>query len=188
VIWLVLGVLLWSAVHLFPGLGVARRASVLGRLGEQRYKGVFTLGILSSLVLMVVGWRASPAIGIYGPPGWGRWAAAGIVLVALILFVASGLPSNLKRWIRHPQLLGIALWALAHLLSNGDRRSLVLFGTLGSWAVVEMLVINRRDGARQRPDLRSWAGELKPVLGGLAIYAVLFWAHPYLFNVSPLPG
>ena len=186
-IWLVVGVLLWSAAHLFPGVAVTPRANVLARLGEQRYKGCFTLAILSSLALMIAGWRASPALGVYAPPGWSDSAAIPIVLAALILFAAAALPSNLKRWIRHPQLTGVALWALAHLLSNGDQRSLVLFGALGSWALVEMLVINRRDGAWQRPELRPWVGEWKPILAGVAIYAVLFWAHPFLFGVSPMP-
>lgn len=186
-VWLVLGVVLWSAVHLIPGVAAASRAKAIGRLGEQRYKGLFTLAIVTSLVLIVVGWRSAPAIGLYAPPSWGDWAAATMVLVALILFAASALASNLKRWIRHPQLTGVALWALAHLLANGDLRSLVLFGALGSWAVVEMLAINRRDGARTRPDPLPWAGELKPVLGGLIVYAALFWVHPYLFGVSPLP-
>ena len=135
-IWLALGVLLWSGVHLFPSLGASTRAAWIERAGEGPYKGGFALALVLAIVLMVLGWRSTTPEWIYTPPAWGRWATNVAMLVAFVLFAASGVPTNLKRVLRHPQLTGFAIWALGHLLSNGEQRALVLFGGLGLWSVV----------------------------------------------------
>jgi uncharacterized membrane protein len=185
-VWLVLGVVLWSAVHASKSGAPALRARLVKRFREDPYKGLFSLAILLSMLLMVAGWRAAPPTLVYTPPAWGRGAALPLMLVSLVLFAASGVPTNIKRFLRHPQLTGVATWSLAHLLANGDSRSLVLFGGLGAWALVEMVLINRRVGAWQKPQPLPPSAELKPLLGGLVVYIVLLFVHPYLFGVSPL--
>ncbi len=185
-IWLFLGVLLFASVHLLP-TAPATRGRVVERLGEQPYKGLFSLGIAGGIVLMVIGWRASVPSYLYAPPSWGVTVAIPLVFVALVLFVASKLPTNLKRLIRHPQLTGVATWAGAHLLANGDSRSLVLFGGIGLWAIVEMGLLSRRDGAWQRPEPLPLVAELKPLIGAAVAFAVLFLVRPYIAGVSPLP-
>ena len=117
---LMLGVLLWSVTHLFPTAGAPARKRLIGKVGEQTYKGVFALTILASIVMMVFGWRGITPTVVYLPSAWGYVAAELLVLVALVLFVVSGLPSNLKRAVRHPQLSGLVVWSAAHLLANGD--------------------------------------------------------------------
>jgi uncharacterized membrane protein len=107
--------------------------------------------------------------------------------VALLLFAASGMTTNIKRVLRHPQLTGLATWAAAHLLANGELRSLVLFGGLGLWAVVAMLFINRRDGAWQKPEPQPMAGEWKPAAAAVAGFAVLYLLHPWIAGVAPTP-
>jgi uncharacterized membrane protein len=113
--------------------------------------------------------------------------ATPLVILALYLFVASGTASNVKRLLRHPQLTGLAVWALAHLLANGDNRSLVLFGGLGLWALVEMPLINRRDGPRELPEPVPMAADLKLMAIAVAAFAVLYLVHPYLFGASASP-
>ena len=184
---LVIGVLLWSGMHLFPCVAVEPRKLLIGRMGEQPYKGVFALTLVAAIVMMVLGWRSSVPYGIYSPPAWSAPAANLLMIVALVLFVASTVPTNLKRVIRHPQLTGFAIWAGAHLLANGDRRSLILFGGLGLWAVLAILSINRRDGAWVKPDPLPMTAEVKPLAIAIVAFAVLFFAHPWLFGVSPLP-
>lgn len=186
-ILLVIGVLLWGGVHLFPCLAVEPRKRLIGRMGEPPYKGVFALSLVLAIVLMVLGWRSSVPVGVYSPPAWSAPAANLLMVVALVLFVASTVPSNLKRVVRHPQLTGVAIWAGAHLLANGDRRSLILFGGLGLWAVLAILFINRRDGAWVKPEPLPMTAEVKPVAITIVAFAVLFFAHPWLFGVSPLP-
>ena len=185
-VWLLLGVLVWSVVHASKSAAPGLRAGLVQRLREDPYKGLFSLAILLSVVLMVVGWRAATPTPVYAPPAWGHAAALPLMIVALVLLVASAVPTNIKRVVRHPQLTGVALWALAHLLANGDRRSIVLFAGIGIWALLEMVLINRREGARQKPAPLPLSADLKPLVGGLVAYFVLLVAHPYLFGVSPL--
>ncbi len=183
---LVLGVLLWSGTHLIRGIAPSVRDALVSKIGLDRYKGVFSLAIVASIVLMVLGWRSTiPGIA-YLPPAWGRSAALVLMLVAFILFAASGVPTNIKRLIRHPQLTGVATWSVAHLLANGDTRSLVLFTGVGLWALVQIRVSNRLEGAWDKPAAAPFSAEIKTLVGGLVAYVILLLVHPYLFGVSPL--
>ncbi len=185
-IWLVLGVLLWSVAHLLPSAGAPVRARAVERLG-QAYQGLFALVILASIGLMVLGWRSTTPTAVYAAPAWGSAAANVLVFAALLLFAASGFTSNIKRIVQHPQLTGMLTWGAAHLLANGDIRSLVLFGGLGLWAIVNMLFINRRDGAWQRPGPQPLAGEWKPLAAAGVGFALLYLAHPYIAGVPATP-
>jgi uncharacterized membrane protein len=185
--WLVLGVLLWSAAHLLKCVAIPFRQRLVDRLGPNPYQGVFSLVILGSIGLMVLGWRSTAPHPIYLPPASATWGTNVAVFVGLVLFAASGVPSNLKRWIRHPQLTGVLVFAAGHLLSNGDPRALVLFGGLGVWSIVAMIAINRRDGAWQKPEPVALTAELKPLIAAVVIFAVLFFVHPWIAGVSPAP-
>jgi uncharacterized membrane protein len=90
--------------------------------------------------------------------------------------------------VRHPQLMGVAVWGLSHLFTNGDLRSLVLFGGLGVWAVIEIVALNRRDGAWEKPEALPLVAGVKPLVAGVIAYALLVYAHPYLAGVSIYPG
>lgn len=185
-IWLALGVLVWSGVHLFPSLAAPTRSAWVERAGEGTYKGGFAFALVASLVLMVLGWRATPPVLVYSPPLWGPTAAIPLMALGLLLFVASGVPTNIKRILRHPQLTGVATWSAAHLLSNGDDRSLVLFGGLGLWAILEMLFINRRDGAWEKPGAVPPQAELRPLIATVVAFALLYFVHPYIAGVPVL--
>ncbi len=181
---LVLGVLIWSFAHLFPSAAAPSRRRLIGRIGEQPYKGVFTLTILTSIALMIFGWRSITPTLIYRSGAWGYVVAELLVCVSLYLFAASALPSNLRRAVRHPQLTGLVVWSGAHLLANGDHRSLVLFGGLGLWAILAMILTNHRDGAWTKPAQVPVAGELKPLVAAAVSWVALFFAHPYFTGVS----
>jgi len=185
--WLCLGVLIWSATHFLPAAAPGFRGRLVGRLGEQPYKGLFSLLLLAAIAFLVIGWRASPPALVYPSPEWLLILANIVVLMAFVLFVASAAPSNLKRVIRHPQLTAVILWSGAHLCVNRDWRSLVLFGGLGLWAIVMVTLLNRRDGAWVKPESQPIGAELKVGLIAVAAFALVFFLHGYLFGVSPLP-
>jgi uncharacterized membrane protein len=184
---LIAGMLLWSGVHLIPSLGRPLRSRLIDRHGEQKYQGLFALGILASLALIIFGWRSTPPDPVYSTPTWGRLAAIVLVYPALVLFVGSGMPTNLKRFLRHPQLTGVFVWSAGHLLANGDTRSIVLFGGMGVWSIIAMQTINRRDGEWIKPKSSPAIADLM-MLGIAAIaYGVLLFAHPYIAGVSAMP-
>jgi uncharacterized membrane protein len=184
---LVLGLAIWWIAHLQKTAGAPLRQKLIGTLGADSFRGVISVLLVISLVLIVVGWRGTTPVAVYDAPLWGRAVATPLVLLALYLFVASAQPSNVKRLLRHPQLTGVAVWALAHLLSNGDNRSLVLFGGLGLWALVEMPLINRRDGPRETPEALPMAADVKLVVAAVVAFGVLYFVHPWIAGTSPRP-
>lgn len=189
--WSIAGVVLWSVVHLWPAVAPGVRRGLVSAMGEGPYRGVFALLIAASVGLMVLGWRAAgpgdepPPIGAGPAP---RAAVYVLVFAGLFLFAAAFLGSNVRRFVRHPQLAGFLLWAVAHLLANGDARSLVTFGGLGLWAALEMLALNRRDGAQTPPEPLPAARELRPLAAAAAVFVALFFAHPWVSGVTLTMG
>lgn len=179
-IWMILGLALWSVAHLFKRLAPEAR----GGMGDGG-KGLVTVGVLAGVVLMVIGYRAWDG----SAPLWNSSVAlVGInntlMLVAVYLFAASGMKTRITQVIRHPQLTAVILWAVAHLLANGDMASLVLFGGLALWAVVEMVLINAA-GPWVRPEARSSAGkEVGAVVGAVVVTLAIGYAHTW-FGLSP---
>lgn len=182
---LTLGVLLWSITHLIPAAAVDFRKGVIDKLGENPYKGIFTLLMVFAIYLIISGWKATLPEFLYIPPAWGRHAASLLVLIAFILFSASHGQNNIKRYVRHPQLSSVVVWGIAHLLANGESRSIVLFGGLTLWAMVEIVLLNRRDGAWEKPAPAPRKKDIIAVVAGVVVYAVFAHLHGWLFGVSP---
>jgi uncharacterized membrane protein len=181
---LIFGVLLFAVVHLIPAIFRPLRASLVDKLGENAYRGIFSLVVVAALVLIVLGWRSATPSGIYVPPLPGGPITSILVFAAFVLFVSARSGSNIKRFVRHPQMLAVILWSSAHLLANGDSRSLVLFGGLGVWAVAEILLCNRRDGAWSRPDRVPTRVDVITVVIGAVAFALLGYLHEMLFGVA----
>ena len=186
-ILLIAGVVVWTGTHWFPALGASQRARLIERIGEGPYKGLFTLAIVSAIALIVLGWRSTEFIHVYAPPSWGAWVTEGMMLIALWLFIGVGSPrpSNAKRLVRHPQLMGVLTWSVAHLLANGDGRSVALFAGLGCWAVSMIALLNRRDGPWTKPERVPARRDLLPIGLALVAFVVLFFAHPHFAGVPP---
>ncbi len=186
-IWLVIGLLVWSGLHFIPSLAQGLRSALIESMGDGRYRIAFSIGVVASIVLMVMGWRVGDQWSVYEPPTWGRPLGSALIVIAFLLFGLAHAKTNVKRFIRHPQLAGLVAWAVGHLLANGDNLSVLLFGGLGLWALIEMPLINKREGAWKKPDPEPLSAEVRPVVTGLVIFAIFFAAHPYLFGVSPIP-
>ncbi|MEC3859841.1 NnrU family protein [Mesobacterium sp. TK19101] len=173
---LILGVALWSGAHLFKRIAPERRAA----LGDG-FRGPVSLMLLASLVLMVIGYR-----GMDGAFFWGRHpATVGInnllMLVSVYLFAASGMKTAMGQKMRHPMLIGVKTWALAHLLVNGDVASFILFGGLLAWAVVEVILINKQTTWVKPATVTVNARkEVMALVGTLVVYGVAVGIHYWL--------
>ena len=174
--WLASGALLWSGAHLFKRIAPEARAG-LGNTGRP----LMALLLLASVVLMTLGYQqASSTV------WWGRqtaWVGVNNVLVYLGFYCIAG--SQVGAWvagvIRHPQLTAVKLWALAHLLMNCDSASLLLFGSLLVWAVLEVVIINKQDGkhrlSKPQPSLPR---EFAAIAITLLIYGLMAYVHGWL--------
>lgn len=183
-ILLIIGVALFAGVHLVPSLAPPVKAAWLGRLGENGYKGTFSLLLVLALALIVIGWRGAQPAYIYTPPAALAMPALVLICLGFLLFVVSNRESRIRRIVRHPQLTGVLLWGIAHLMLNGDSRSLVLFGGLALWALVEIPAINRREGVWIKGDAPGWGTEVISVAVAAVLVAVVTWAHPYIAGVA----
>ena len=181
------GITLFCVVHLFKAAAPASRENLVFKLGENAYKGIFSLLIVVSLVMIVFGWKATIPRPIYTPPLGPGLIPSVLVLVGLILFFASQMNGFLKRILRHPQMLGTIAWAGAHLLTNGDSRSVTLFGALAVWALLEIILCNRRDGPRKELPAASGKADLIATVVGVVAFGLIGHFHVWLFGVSPLP-
>lgn len=187
-IWLILGLLLWTTVHLFPSLMPDARNNLIQKIGEGPYKGLFALDLVIAIGLMVFGWRSAMPEYWYSPPlGSAPLITFVLIVVAFVLMGGANAPSNLKRRIRHPMLSGVIVWAVAHLLANGDSRSVILFGGLAIWAAIATVTINRRDGAWEKPEPVAASKDIVLLVIGGALTAIVAYFHEYLSGV-PLLG
>lgn len=148
---LVLGLALLLGAHSTRIIAEARRAAVIARIGTLPWKALVGVVSIVGLVLIVHGYaaaRAAPVV-LWPTPGPAvRHIAALLTLVAFVLVVAAYVPRNhLKRALHHPMVLGVKLWAFAHLLANNTLADLVLFGTVLAWAVLDYRAARQRDRA-----------------------------------------
>ena len=183
---LVTGIAVWCIVHLFPSVMPAKREALIGRLGENVYRGLFAMIILASLACIVLGWRSAIPSAVYAPPLQGSLVVTLLVFIAFVLFVAARASTNLKRFLRHPQLTGVIAWSVTHLLANGDSRSVALFCSLGVWAILEIVLISRRDGAWEKPAAMPVKSDIIVIVIAAVAFAVIFYFHELLFGVSPI--
>ena len=179
-ILLLLGLAVFAATHLWRRLAPEGRA----RLGDPG-KGVDAVGSILGVWLMARGyghWPDDPQV--WTPAPWLHPVNNLMVAAAFYLFVSSGMRTWGARATRHPQLSAVILWAVAHLLVNGDAASILLFGGLLLWAVAEIALINRAAPAWDRPPPAPPAREAAAVVATLAALAAVGWLHG---RIGPWP-
>src|SRR5215813_9457921 len=179
------------AVFLLPHVFTTRRdnrSAVIALIGEGPYKGLYSLVAIIGVIL--IGWgfaryRANEWIDVWYPPAWTRHVTVALTWPAIIFIVAAYIPGNIKRRLKHPMLVGVKLWAFAHLLSNGDLGSIVLFGAILAWAVFDRITLKRRTdpGAPSIP-IGGWGNDVAAIVVGTLVYLALgFVFHPLVIGV-----
>jgi uncharacterized membrane protein len=170
-----IGLALWALPHWFKRLAPEMRAD----MGDKA-KGVVAVATLAGLVLMVLGYRGAEFVPVYTPmPGMGH-ANNTLMLISVYLFGVGGTKGVLYTRLRHPMLLGTVIWAVAHLLVNGDQASILLFGGMGLWALISMGLINRAGAWVVPANGRGFKGDLMNVAGTLLLFGVIAMVHKWL--------
>lgn len=184
--YLQLGLALFGLPHLFSLLLPATRSNLRSRLGEGAYKGLYSIIALAGLGLMIWGYglaRSDAATAMaYEPWTAGRHLTMLLVLIAFILLGASHGKGYIKRWVRQPMSVAIALWSVGHLLVNGSMADVWLFGGLLAIAVLDIVLSEARGKVpRHEPRIRS---DIIAIVAGVVLYLVfVFWLHGWLFGV-----
>ena len=190
---LILGLVLFLGVHSARVFAEGWRGRFIAQRGEMAWKGLYAVLSIAGFVLIVWGYglaRQQPAV-LWAAPTWTRHLAALLTLPAFVLLVAAYVPGNaIKARLKHPMVLSVKLWALAHLLANNTLADVLLFGGFLVWAVFSFRAARARDrfnGTVPAP------GRALPtavtVLAGLAAWGFFaFWAHAAWIGVKPFGG
>ncbi|KOF21221.1 NnrU family protein [Ensifer adhaerens] len=189
---LILGIVIFLGIHLVRSFAPGLRASVIARSGTGAWHAIHGICALVGLGLIAYGFdqaRASTGM-LYAPPVFLAHIALTLMLIASICLVAAYLPPGKIRTVtKHPAILAIKIWALAHLLANGETSSVLLFGTFLAWAVILRISMKKRwrAGEITYPAFVSYRYDLIAVVIGAALYGVIVWTlHELVIGVSPM--
>ena len=184
---LVAGLVAFIGAHVFVSLR-GPRAAVVSRIGEWPYKGLMSLVSLAGLILIGYGfgeYRASGWINVWSPPRWTYYVTQILMWPASIFVVAAYIRGNIWRALKHPMLVGVKTWAVAHLISNGDLGSIVLFGSILAWAVYDRITLKHRTGpGAPAIPVRGHRNDIIAVVVGTLLYLALGLVfHPLVVGV-----
>ena len=185
---LIIGLVVFLGAHVFVTRREAR-AALIARIGELPYKALFALVSLVGLALIVWGfarYQAEGYVQVWTPPRFMRHITVLLVWPAIICVTAAYFPGDIKRILKHPMLVGVKLWAFAHLLSNGDLGGIILFASILAWAVFDRITLKRRTDAGAPPiPLGGRRNDVIAIAIGTILYLALgFWFHPYVIGRS----
>lgn len=183
---LIAGLVIFLGTHTLTTLrGV--RAGLIGRLGEGPYKGLYSFisGVGLGLIIWGFGgYRRAGYVAVWDPPGWLHPVALVLMWFAFVALAAAYSPTGkIKAGLRHPLLVSVKTWALAHLLVNGDLGSILLFGGFLAWAVWDRIALKRRGDIGAPPVAGPTAGDAVALAVGTAAYAAMWWLHPLAIGV-----
>lgn len=221
---LILAAIFFAGLHLGIA-GTTLRDGAVARLGQNAYRVVFSMASLAGIIWLVMAYKHAPYIATWGVPQWWKPVAILLMLPAFLLAVmglttpnptavgmeglAARTPEGIVRVTRHPLLIGIGLWALIHVIANGDAASFLFFGSFAVTALAGTVSIDRKRRRALGPAWQSFAaqtsilpfaamaaGRTRFKLGEIAAwrwaaallaYALILGGHSHIFGVSPFP-
>jgi uncharacterized membrane protein len=184
---LLFGVFLWIDAHWIKRLVPNLRTAMNTRMGEGPARGLIAGIILLSIGMMIFGYRGTETTTVYTPLHGAGHLNNLLMIVAVICLGAGSSRGRMKTWLRHPMLTGVAIWAVAHLLVNGDMASIILFGGLGIWALLSKLLINRAEGPWVRPAKGQISGDIRLLVISAVVFTVIVGVH-ILLGYNPFSG
>ena len=183
----ILGLVVFLGAHVFVSMR-DERAALISRIGRGPYLGLFTPVSIVGLVLIGFGfarYRAAGLIPVWYPPAWTRQIVVAGMWPASIAVVAAYIPGDIKRVLKHPMLVGVKIWAVAHLCANGDLGGMILFAAVLAWAVYDRITLKRRSDPGAPPiPLGGRRNDIIAIVVGTILYLALgFVFHPIVIGL-----
>lgn len=184
--WLILGLVAFLGFHLLPA-HTRLRSRLIAAMGEIGYRIFFSVMSVLTLVLLIWAYANAAFVEIWSPPSWTRHIAAVLMVLSFVVLMSAFFPGRIKRALKHPMLIAIKTWALAHLIANGDLASILLFGGFLAYAVVDRILIKQRGEFAALEVSAGARNDLIAVISGIALYAAfIFGLHEWLIGVPVL--
>jgi uncharacterized membrane protein len=184
---LIAGLLIFLGIHTFTTLRELRLAAI-DKLGDSGYRIVYSIIAFVGLALIVYGYgayRAAGYIPVWEPPRGMTHLAKLLMWIAFICVTAAYTPvGKIKATLKHPMLVGVKTWALAHLLVNGDLGSMLLFGAFLAWAVYDRISEKRRGADPAVMVAGFTAGDVMALVIGTILYGLFLTFHKQLIGVA----
>lgn len=175
------GLVIFLGIHLVPAFPNLR-TRLVARLGERRYKGLFSLASAAGLALIIAGYALAPSNErVFSPNAAAIVVAPVAITLAFILFAAANMRGYLRHALQHPMLIGLAVWSAVHLLANGDLRGTLLFGAFLAFATLDLASAISRQAVK--PFVPSVKFDLMAIVGGLVAALAVMALHRMLFGV-----
>src|SRR6516164_7893779 len=186
----IFGLIIFLGAHAFVSLR-DRRAALISSIGRGPYLGLFSVVSIVGLILLGFGfarYRAEGLIPLWYPPAWTRHIVVAAMWPASIAVVAAYIPGDIKRVLKHPMLVGVKLWAVAHLISNGDLGSMIIFISVLAWAVYDRITLKRRSdpGGPPIPIGGRRNAIVAVIVGTILYFALALVFHPLVIGKSVL--
>ena len=197
---LVLGLFVFLGIHSLRIFADSRRTHYIERLGEKKFKGIYSIVSLLGFLILVAGYsqaRLTPEW-VWMPPAMAKHFMFLLMWVAFVLWTSAYIHANaIKDRVGHPMVLGVKVWALAHLLVNGQLHQMVVFGAFLVWAVLSFRAAKRRDrlallsfeeqGLPPPPKapVSKAANGLVLTIGTILWMLFMGWGHKFFIGVSP---
>ena len=177
---LILGIIIFFSIHLVPISPLKK--ILINRLGENKYKGLYSLIALVGLLIIIYGFGHSDFHPVWDPLPYSREIALALMPISMVLLVAANVQTNIKRFIKHPMLIGILIWSFAHLIANGDLRSIILFASFGVYALVD-IIFSKKVLTTNNATNYTLTKDIIVIIIGLLVYANIVYFHQHIAGV-----
>jgi len=187
---MIIGLVLFLGAHSVRIYAEDWRNEFIDQRGENTWLGLIAIVSLIGFILIIMGYGQArlDSVMIWSPPVWTKHVAALITLPAFIFLVSAYIPgTKIKAIIHHPMIIGVKLWAFAHLLANGMLTDMILFGSFLIWAILDFSASRKRDKAEEFTyEAISLSRDIISIAVGLSAWVVFAMVlHGVLIGVRP---
>ncbi len=178
---LILGITIFFSIHLIPIFPLKK--FLINRLGENKYKGLFSLIALIGILIIIYGFSSADYYPIWDPLPYSKGLALTLMPISIVLLASANMQTNIKRFIKHPMLIGIFIWSFVHLIVNGDLRSIILFASFGVYALID-IIFSKKVLTTNNTANYTLTKDIIVVIIGLLVYAIVVYFHRYIAGVA----
>ena len=178
---LILGIIIFFSIHLVPIFPI--KNILINRLGENKYKGLFSLIALVGLLIIIYGFSRADFYPIWDPLPYSKEIALALMPISMILLAAANIQTNIKKFIKHPMLIGIFIWSFVHLITNGDLRSIILFGSFGLYVLIDIF-FSKKVLTTNIEAKYTLSKDIMVIIIGLVAYLIIVYYHQFIAGVT----